>query len=241
MSARDRRSLMRRPGESARPCFVTGLKRLVAGFACAGALLGVAGCTVTAGGFANENDRLRYELEGRSAELAAMTRDRDEWRAKAMERAAAIDALEDGAVLDALPRIVELDIDRLTGFVDRDGEAGYEGVDVYLLPKDARGRFVQAVGTLTVTLIELPTPESEGEARTIVSRTLGPVELREAYRNTLLSVHYSVPLALEPVYMKDENELAAKSGGRSVVAKQLVATFRDALTNETHTNSMIIE
>ena len=202
-------------------------------------VLSAAGCTVTAGGFANENDRLRDENQQLTDQLAEMTRDRNEWRAKAGELESAGSPLTEEA-LAALPRITGLDIDPLTGLVDRDDEPGYEAVDVYVLPKDARNRFVQAVGTITVSLLRLPAPGSEAAPELVVSRTLTPADLREAYRNTLLSVHYTVPMPLDPVLRSPDTD-APGAEAPAPVTYQVVATLIDALTGEVHTETKLIE
>ena len=216
-------------------------------------VLAVQGCTVTAGGFANENDELRFQVQELEDDLNAMTLERNEWRAKAEASATANESLSNAAVLEALPRVTKLDIDRLTGFVDRDGQPGYEAVDVYILPKDARDRFVQAVGSVTISLVQLPTPPTTDAPRstngpgsepapvTLATRTLSPTDLRDAYRNTLLSVHYSIQLTLDPPLIKPDTDRRLQADHQPIPPIQVVATFYDALTNETHTETMLIE
>lgn len=212
----------------------------VMGGAISGAIL-LTGCTVTAGGFANEADELRFKNGELQDDLTEMTRDRDEWRAKAEERATAIETLNNAEILEALPRVTGIDIDRLSGFFDRDGAPGYEGVDVYVLPKDARDRFVQAVGTMTVSLMQLPAAGSEDPPQILVTRTLSPRELREAYRNTLLSVHYSIQLALDPPLLKRDTDSERELAHEPIPPMQLLVTFYDAITNITHTELKLID
>jgi len=199
----------------------------------------LAGCSFKAGGFESELDALRYENEQLRDQLVEMEQDRDEWRAKAEARATAFESLNNAEVLEALPRTVKIQVDPLTGFIDRDGEPGYEGIDVYILPKDARNRFVQGVGTMSITVTRLPTPGSDLAPVEIATTTLGPRDLREAYRNTLLSVHYSIPLPLDPPLAVEELREPPANTPRGSI--QLVATFYDALTNQTHTATKILE
>lgn len=191
----------------------------------------LSGCSRKAGGFADENDRLAFELEQTEAALEQVRRERTELRAKLNELAARLEAAEGegvSAVIEAMPRVSALEFERLTSFVDRDDEPGFEAIDVYVRPLDGRGRFVQAAGTLRVDAFLQPT-EAAGERVLLASRTLGPRELRDAYRSTLLSVHYSIPLTLpEPL----AEERADRRGNGAVL---LIARFDDAVTGLSHT------
>lgn len=176
-----------------------------------GASLG--GCSGQPKNFENDNDALRRrvaELEGeRDAALARAT----EAEAKLGEAANAAESRLDGQVLEALPRCAGVTIDRFSGLVDSDDDGRPDSVDVYIKPYDGRQRFVQVPGRLTVEATILapapapakgskkgapPTPPP-GPAPTplvVGPRTLSPVELREAYRSSMLGTHYLATLDL---------------------------------------------
>ena len=189
------------------------------------------GCADRVGGFKNERDRLAYELHQTQQALDAVRRERTELRAKLRELATTLDATSGEAaadVVEAMPRAAELEFERLTSLVDRDDRPGYESIDVYLRPLDGRGRFVQAAGTLRVQASLLPS-DARGERTLLVERTLGPREIRNAYRSTLLSVHYSIPLVLDEPLPIDR--LDRPGNGELLV----IARFDDAITGLTHT------
>jgi len=196
---------------------------------CAGVVL--SSCSRRAGGFRDELDETRYERDQLEIELRRTTAERNELRGKLDELTAKLNAVEGvpaAVIIDSLPRCAGIKIERLSGLFDRDGEPGFEGVDVYLLPIDARDRFVQISGTLRVSLLHYPNPGAGGGEddgpRTLVSRTVTPSEIREAYRSTLLSTHYSVPLDLNP-------PLTRENAAGTLL---LVVQFRDILTGQTH-------
>lgn len=189
------------------------------------ALVVASGCSRRAGGFQDQLDEVRYEREQLEIELRRVTAERNELRGKLDELTAkleAVDGVPAAVIIDSMPRCAGIRIDRLSGFFDRDGEPGFEGVDVYLIPIDARDRFVQISGTLQVSVVVYPPPGEEVQPRTLVSRTVPPSEIREAYRSTLLSTHYSVRLELDPPVHSIEGTAL------------LVVQFRDILTGQTH-------
>ncbi|MFU8829784.1 MAG: hypothetical protein ACNA8P_10180 [Phycisphaerales bacterium] len=190
-----------------------------------GASVILSGCTRRVGGFRDRLDEARYERDQFEVELRRMTAERDELRAKLSEltaNLAAVDGVPAAVVIDSLPRCAGIRIDRLSGLVNRDEQPGFDGIDVNIVPYDARGRFVQVAGTLQVSVVLYPTPGEEVVPRTLVSRTVPPTEIREAYRSTLLSTHYAVRLDLDPPIEEVDGTLI------------LVVQFRDVITGLTH-------
>jgi hypothetical protein len=62
-------------------------------------------------------------------------------------------------------------------------------------PQDDRGRFIQVVGEISVHAAVLP---KDADAVTIGRVSLGPPEVRDAYRATLLGLHYTVSVPIDP-------------------------------------------
>jgi hypothetical protein len=208
----------------------SNLARIVAAFGLC-AVVVASGCSRRAGGFKDQLDETRFERDQLEVELRRVTAERNELRGKLDELTAkleAVDGVPAAVVIDSLPRCAGIRIDRLTGLYDRDGEPGFEGIDVYLIPIDARDRFVQISGTLRLTVTLHPTPGSDDPPRILVSRRVEPSDIREAYRSTLLSTHYSVPMALpEPITRIDGTLI-------------LLVQFRDVLTGQTHSAEKIL-
>ncbi len=203
---------------------------VAAALACSTLLL-APGCGGTAGGFANEKEEFRYELEHTRLALEQVRRERTELRAKLNELAQRLDAASGEAaaeVVEAMPRAAGLEFERLTSLVDRDGQPGFESADVYLRPLDGRGRFVQVAGSIRVQAYLQPN-SAAGERTLITERVLGPRELREAYRSTLLSVHYAVPLTFPEPLAEDP---ADRDGNGALL---IIARFDDAVTGLSHT------
>lgn len=209
----------------------TNLARGIAAFGLC-ALVVVSACSRRAGGFKDPLDEARYERDQLEIELRRVTAERNELRAKLDELTAkleAVDGVPASVVIDSMPRCAGIRIDRLTGLYDRDGEPGFEGIDVYLIPIDARDRFVQISGTLQVVATLYPPPGSDETERVVARRIVEPKDMREAYRSTLLSTHYSVPLELGRPITSLEGTLV------------LLVQFRDALTGQTHSAERILK
>ena len=95
---------------------------------------------------------------------------------------------------------------------------------VVVVTQDGRGRFLQVVGELTVSLIRLV----EGcEPEVTVCRTFGPLEVREAWRSSFMGTHYTFEVPLE-------SSAACRGGFLRVV-------FRDALSGESFSAEESVE
>ncbi len=172
--------------------------------------------------FENENDDLRRQRENLLERVESLEAALAEARAKIAEMHAALQVAGDATsaeVLEALPRAAGIEIDRLSGPVDRDGEPGYpESIDVYVRPYDGRRRFVQVAGTLAVEARYVPLPGDPPADRLLAAAgadvdaqppdgadaillgtaTLSPAELREAYRSSVMGTHYTVRITPRP-------------------------------------------
>ena len=155
-----------------------------------------AGCRGKAKDFENENDTLRRQVAELEQQLTASRARNVEIEAKFAELKRANDAAMGGDALEALPRCAGIAFDRYTGWADTDRDRTPDGVDVYIKPFDGRQRFVQVAGRLTVEATLLPGSAGgeAGQPRLLARTTLGPSELREAYRSSPLGTHYSVRL-----------------------------------------------
>ncbi len=132
------------------------------------------------------NENLRRERVELDARLARLEGENAELRVKiAQARRGA--AEPPPGVVDATPRCVGVEIDSLSGFAHPSGDPGrVDRIVVYVRPRDGRGRFVQAVGTLVV--------EAEVGGVPVPALTLDPLALREAYRSSAAGTHYAVEL-----------------------------------------------
>ena len=143
------------------------------------------------GEFLNENDALRrerMELTERVAELEQQTQG---LRAElAAARAANEAEWPDGV---AKPICASVEIGGLSGGVDRDGDGVDDVVRVYLRPLDGRGRFVQTVGALGVTVVRIEPGEV---AETVAAIHLDAAAFDAAYRSGVTGTHYSVEVPI---------------------------------------------
>ncbi|GAB4518582.1 MAG: hypothetical protein Tsb0013_22670 [Phycisphaerales bacterium] len=180
--------------------------------------------------FDNDNDALRREREALLGENERLRAQLEETRAKLDEVARTMrlaEGVDTQEFVDAVPRCAGLEWDRFTALVDEDDRPGPEAVQVYLKPFDGRQRFIQVVGWLTIRADHLPDPDpadpdAQRPPELLATVTLGPKEVREAYRASPLGTHYAIRLPL----MEPNRPLDG-----SVV---LVASFRDAQTGRRH-------
>lgn len=142
----------------------------------------LAGCSARIGG-SKGLDEVADDLRAENSELREKLRlaeaDRAELRVKLADRAGTPQAAE---IADATPRLAGIEIDSLSG-QDRAG-----GWSIYVTPFDGRRRFLQPVGTLEVRV-------KSADGHTLATRTLSPLELREAYRSSFTGTHYEIELA----------------------------------------------
>lgn len=196
----------------------------------AAAGLSIGACRAGGKNFDNENDDLRRQLATAEAELARITAERNELRAKVNEMAKA--SAQAGGLSEeareALPRCAGVRLERLSGPVDDDGAPGFDAVDFYVQPIDGRQRFIPVAGSLSAqaTLIP-PAGTAEGAPKLLGRVELSPSQMREAYRSSMLGTHYSVRLELDPANQALEG---------SVV---LTVELLDALSAERHRAELI--
>lgn len=159
------------------------------------------------------------ELQRQAKEQQAQIQ---ELKAKLAQQAAAVGI--DPAVEAARPVLASVRFTTGTGLEPMpEGGIGCL-LRVVVVPEDGRGRFLQVVGELTVSMVRLV----EGcEPEVTVCRTFGPLEVREAWRSGFMGTHYTFEVPLESP--------AACQGAFVRVA------FRDASTGETFSAEESVE
>ncbi len=138
-----------------------------------------------------ENDRLRalvMELQDENRALAGRAGEL-EGQVQRLTRDLPIPQ----EVRDATPHVTDISIASVSHATDTDGDGRPDTLVVYVEPTDGRGRFVQLVGALSVHAATLP---ADGDAITLGRVTLGPRELRDAYRSTFLGTHYTIDVPI---------------------------------------------
>ena len=195
-------------------------------------VMSVGGCGLRYGG--SSQDKVLAELRGQNAALrervAGLERERDELVVKLESRAASAagtatssgtDAELAAQVAAAMPAVVGVEIDGLSGLNPRDGRK----VIVYVLPRDGRGRFTQVVGKLAVRVLVREGAPGGGSTpeREVGKVELSPAQLRDAYRSGFAGTNYMV-------------EVDIGTAGQSVGNATLVmrAELTDLLAGRTH-------
>lgn len=141
-----------------------------------------------------ENDRLRervHELQENADQLTLRVAELE----AEVRRASALASSLPEEIRANTPHVAEIRLGRLSHAGDEDEDGRPDTLVVYLHPRDGLGRFIQLVGKVSVNAALLP---AEAEAVTVGRLTLGPGELRQAYRATITGIHYalSVPIDL---------------------------------------------
>jgi hypothetical protein len=156
---------------------------------CATFALATAGCRSD---FSTPDDELR-------AEVLDLTRENDHLRDRNAELEAALATAQrapDGMTPEihaATPRVVRIELSRLSHASDEDGDGSVDVLTMYVVSKDGHGRFVQMTGTLAVNVSVLP---PDADARTLARIALTPTELRDAYRSGFTGTHYTVTIPI---------------------------------------------
>ena len=178
------------------------------------ALLWLCGCGVSNSVVATENDRLRAQvmefekqvktLESRNAELQTQ-----------LEAQARVPSSIPREIAENTPHVTGISINRLSQARDSDGDGRLDSIILYLEPADGLGRFLQIVGSVSMHAAILP---PDGPAQTIGQTTLGPAELRDAYRSAFTGQYYSLELPIEPPPLPTARPLPPASGAATAPA-----------------------
>lgn len=186
-------------------------------------LWSLAACSSGPSRVASENDRLRAQqvdlekqirlLEGRNAELIQQ-----------LQAASRGPATVSAEVAEATPHVVAISLGRLSHASDENTDGTYDSIMMYMEPVDGFGRFMQAVGTVTMHAAVLP---ADGPAQTIGQTSLGPKALRDAYRGSFGAPAYALSMPIK--YPPDAAECTVR------------VVFTDAYTGEQFSNERVID
>ena len=91
--------------------------------------------------------------------------------------------------LDRLVHVSRIELDRLSGGVDDDGDGVDEGVKVYLYLVDQDGDKIKATGSVKVRLLDLANPP---DSQLVGEVELSPEELRPMWFGRFLTSHYTI-------------------------------------------------
>ena len=197
--------------------------------ACLGAAaLGLVACHAAPRNFQNVNDQLRrqnlqlqQQVQALQDKLRLAEEDAQSLRQQRLAQTQPMSA----DVQALVPTPVGLRLDRYSGVVDADRDGRPDLLRLYVKPRDARGRFVTLVGTLTVQAVDIAPHQPP---RLIVERTFSPQELDQAYRSTWMGTHYTLEVPLPPDQPPAAGELTVKLtftdavGGATVNAQQAI-------------------
>ncbi|MBX3380544.1 MAG: hypothetical protein KF805_10650 [Phycisphaeraceae bacterium] len=207
--------------------------------ACFGTLLVLlAGCRT---GGESSGDMLRKQNMELQSQVAQLQKDASELRAKISELmggASAASGATSTQIAEATPRVASIEIDFLSG-PTADSSAPPQSdrnrtVAVYIKPLDGRGRFIQATGTLTVevsrlaSLIQDDQSASTAPARLLGSKSLEPLQLRDAYRSGFTGTYYMVELPVPAAELQPPGQILLR------------ARFSDAITGASFEASRIV-
>jgi hypothetical protein len=169
--------------------------------------LTVQGCGA-AGRVSRANDELRLERETLSERVASLEGENAELRAKLAEAGRQTPP----GLLDAAPRVASVTVSRLSLLEEQPPSAV-----VFIAAADGRGRFVQALATLSVRVVD---PGADGSQPTLLGGlTIEPAALRDALVSGLAGQGYRVHVPL---------------GAMPAQSALVTVELRDELTGLTH-------
>lgn len=197
-------------------------------------LVVLAGCRT---GGESAGDVLRRQNLELQAQVAQLQKDASELRAKIAELTGG-SGTKSAEVAEATPRVASIEIDFLSG-PTQDSSAPPRSdrnrdVSIYIKPLDGRGRFIQATGTLTVEVSRLislnATDQASADtpARQLASRSLDPIQLRDAYRAGFTGTYYLVNLPVPASDLQPPGQILLR------------ARFSDAITGASFEASRIV-
>ncbi|HVP72364.1 MAG TPA: hypothetical protein VMS30_01410 [Phycisphaerales bacterium] len=158
------------------------------------ASLWLCGCGVSNSVVATENDRLRAQVMELEKQVKTLESRNSELQTQ-IEAQARVPSSIPREIAENTPHVTGVSINRLSQARDSDGDGRLDSIILYLEPADGLGRFLQIVGSVSMHAAILP---PNGPAKTIGQKTLGPAELRDAYRSAFTGQYYSLILPIEP-------------------------------------------
>ncbi len=171
-----------------------------------------------------ENDRLRAEALDLKEQVSDLIQQLKEANIASQATDATVLPGEE-LIRQATPRLTELKIDDRSHARDESNDGLIDTLVIYITPRDGWGRFVQLVGELSVHAAVLP---ASTDAKTIGRIALDPLEVRRAYRATILGTHYTIEL---PIDLANVNQPECL----------IQVEFHDALTDQRHSAEHSIE
>ncbi|MBL8877280.1 MAG: hypothetical protein JNM86_15930 [Phycisphaerae bacterium] len=195
----------------------------------------VTGCRT---GGESSGDVLRKQNLELQSQVAQLQKDASELRAKLAELVGAGGTGKSPEIAEATPRVASIEIDFLSG-PTADASTPPQSdrnrtVAVYIKPLDGRGRFIQATGKLTVEVSRLASLNQGGPgatdtpARLLGSRTLEPLQLRDAYRAGFTGTYYVVDIPVQASDVQPPGQLLLR------------AQFADAITGASFEASRLV-
>ncbi len=158
-------------------------------------------CTLVAAGcqpvalMPTTNDGLRREVRDLREEIAALKAQKAQLDAQLATLAVETQGAtgRDPEVVAATPALVAVAIEPASHF-ELDERTNTCVARVYVAPSDGLGRFIQLVGSVSLSLFDL---SADGSSRTLATATYSPLQVRDAWRGGLMGSHYTfeVPLA----------------------------------------------
>lgn len=167
-----------------------------------------------AGRVSRANDALRLEREALAERVASLEAANAELRAKLAEA----EHQTPPGLLDAAPRVASITISSLSLLEDRPPTAV-----VFIATADGRGRFVQALATLDVRVVD---PGAAGGAPSLLGTlTVEPAALRDTLVSGLAGQGYRVRVPLD---------------GPPIGSALVTVELRDELTGVTHRTERLL-
>jgi hypothetical protein len=97
--------------------------------------------------------------------------------------------LEGPRRLERLIHVGRIEIERLSGGYDEDGDGADDGVVVYLRLFDVDSDTIKSAGDVHVRIFD---PAAEDDARLVAETRVDPDQLRECWYGRLMSAHYTI-------------------------------------------------
>ncbi len=149
-----------------------------------------AGC-VNSQDIATANDRLREKVVDLEKQISQHKGQIAHLQARVKEAETTASASEE--LRENTPHVAAIEIDSLSHLRDIDGDDKADELVVYINVFDGWGREIQLVGQLSVNALVIPIGY---KAITLGIVSLGPAEVRRAYRSSIAGTHYTVNVAL---------------------------------------------
>lgn len=169
----------------------------------------LAGCGTAGRDYLNENDRLRSEnlTLNRTVQKLQKTLDLRLKQIEVLEQQLGGATKVVGVEPSDIPRLVALEMGRLSGVIDTNSDGVNDTIRVYVRTVDQYGHFMRVMGPADIQVVSI---DPGRDPVVLVDESLTAQQFEQAYRSGVTGTHYTLTVSLPASQGGEVKELIVK-------------------------------